>query len=95
MIYWPTKAPGDSIDYGMDWGPTLSKLGDPSITLSAWAVVSGDVTIPANTIAAGSRGTVARVAGGTDGTEAIVRNTVTLSDGQILHEEAFIKIRAL
>lgn len=95
MIYWPTKAPGDSIDYGMDWGPTLSKLGDPTITLSVWAVVSGDVTLPVHTINAGGRETVVRVAGGTDGSEAIVRNTVTLSDGQTIHEEAFLKIRAL
>jgi hypothetical protein len=95
MIYWPTKAPGDSIDYGMDWGPTLSKMDDLTITNSEWAVVSGDVTLPANAIAAGSRGTIVRVADGTDGSEAIVRNTVTLSDGQTIHEEAFIKIRAL
>lgn len=95
MIYWPTKAPSDTIDYGLDWGPTLSKLDDPTIVGSEWTIVSGNVTVPSNTIAAGSRGTVARVAGGTDGTEAILRNSVTLSDGQVIHEEAFLKIRAL
>jgi hypothetical protein len=94
MIYWPTKAPSDSIDYGMDWGPTLSKMGDPTIVTSNWAVVSGTVTLPAKAIAAGSRETLVRVAGGTDGTEAIVKNTVTLSDGQIIHEDAFLKIKA-
>lgn len=95
MIYWPTKAPGDSIDYGMDWGPTLSKMGDPTIVSSAWTVVSGSVTLPVAAIQAGSRGTLVRVAGGTDGSEAIVRNTITLSDGEVIHEEAFLKIRAL
>lgn len=95
MIYWPTKAPTDSIDYGMDWGPTLSKMGDPSIVSSSWAVVSGNVTLGPDAIAAGSRETLVRVSGGTDGSEAIVRNIITLSDGEIIHEEAFLKIKAL
>lgn len=94
MIYWPTKTPGAAIDYGADWGPTLSKLGDPTIVSSVWSLISGDVTIGVSGISGGAQETLVRISGGTDGTEAIVKNTVTLSDGQILDEKAFLKIRA-
>lgn len=94
MIYWPTKGPSDQIDYGMDWGPTLSRLDDPTISVSNWTLVSGDVTIGVAGIAADGRSTEVRISGGTDATEAVVRNTVTLSDGQVLHEEALVKVRA-
>lgn len=99
MIYWPTKAPSDEIDYGMAWGPTLGELGDPPPTIieigTSWQVVSGDVDILASVINADGQGTVVRLGGGTDGSEAILRNIIKLSDGQSLHEEAFIKVRAL
>lgn len=93
MIYWPTKAPAEIIDYGMDWGPTLSRLNDPTISESAWALVSGDVVIGVSSIDANGRGTRVRISGGTDATAAVIRNTVTLSDGQVLTEEAYLKIR--
>lgn len=94
MIYWPTKAPADLKDFGAAWGPFLSKLSSPppTITVSVWSVRSGDVFIQAQVIDPNGRGTECRVGGGTDGTEAILRNQVTLSDGQSFHEDAFIKI---
>lgn len=94
MIYWPTKTPAEVMDYGMNWGPTLSELGDPTITGSAWAVLSGDVTLTGDSIDADNRGTQVRVNGGTDATDAVVQNTVTLSDGEVLTEKAYIKIRS-
>lgn len=99
MIYWPSKAPADAIDFGMAWGPFLSELGTPPPTIlstpggSVWTVRSGDVNIVASVVDADGRGTEVRLTGGTDGTEAILRNQVTLSDGQSFHEDAFIKIR--
>lgn len=94
MIYWPTKTPAAIIDYGADWAPTLSRLGDPTITNSVWAVLSGDVTITTQSIDADSRGTGVGVSGGTDGTDSILENTVTLSDGEVLTEKAYLKVRA-
>lgn len=94
MIYWPTKTPATEIDYGMDWAPTLSLLGDPTITFSTWAVLSGDVTTSATGIDPDGKGTGVRVSNGTSGTDAILENTVTLSDGEILTEKAYLKIRA-
>lgn len=92
MIYWPTKTPAAVIDYGMDWGPTLSRLSDPSISNSVWAIVSGDVTLGISSINGVETGV--RVSGGTDGTDAVVQNTITLSDGEILTEKAYLKVRA-
>lgn len=95
MIYWPTKSPTEVIDYGMNWAPTLSLLtGSPTIVSQTWTIVSGNVTLGAQSIDADGKGTNVRVSAGTDGTEAIVKNTVTLSDGQIIDENAFVKIRA-
>lgn len=96
MIYWPSKAPADAIDYGMAWGPTLSKLDPdtpPTIIVSDWSVLVGDVTVQAQVIDEAGRGTTVRVVGGTNNTEAVLRNQVTLSDGQSIHEDAFIRIR--
>lgn len=94
MIYWPTKDPAATIDYGMDWGPTLSRLDDPTISSSTWNLISGDVVPGSDSVDADGRGTQVRISGGTDGTDAIVQNVVTLSDGQILEEEAYIKVRS-
>lgn len=94
MIYWPTKSPAEIIDFGMDWAPTLSKLDDPTITGSVWAVASGDVVLGATSIDADNRGTQVRLSGGTDGTDSIVKNTVTLSNGDVLEEKAYLKVRS-
>lgn len=101
MIYWPDKGPADVTDFGMSWGPFLSKLDEdnpPTILTtpggSTWSVISGDVSILANVVDGDARGTEVRISGGTAGTEYIVRNQVTLSDGQSFHEDAFGKIRA-
>lgn len=95
MIYWASKAPADIVDYGASWGPFLSKLSDPPPTIasSVWSVLEGDVTIQAQVIDPDLRGGEVRIAGGTDGSEAIVRQQVTLSDGQSFHEDAFLRIR--
>lgn len=100
MIYWPSKSPLDVVDFGASWGPFLSKLGDPPPTIlstpggSTWEVLEGDVTILASVVDNDGRGTEVRVSGGTAGTEYILRNQVTLSDGQSFHEDAFGRVRA-
>lgn len=99
MIYWPNKGPADAIDFGMAWGPFLSKLGTPPPTIlstpggSVWSVISGDVGIQAAVVDDDGRGTEVRITGGTLGTEYIVRNQVILSDGQSFHEDAFGKVK--
>lgn len=94
MIYWPTKAVADVRDYTLDWTPTLSKLGDPTIVSSIWTRLRGDADFTAGTIVLSSRGTLTRISNGTANTETVFRNTVTLSDAKVLTEDAFIKVRA-
>ena len=93
VIYWPTKLAAETVDYGADWAPTLSRVGDETITDSAWALISGDVTVGVDAIDADARGTSVRISGGTANTAAVVRNTVTLSDGQVLTTDAHLKVR--
>jgi len=97
IVYWPDKDPSAELDYGMSWGPTLGQLGDPPPTIisSNWLVVSGNVTIGANVVDSDGRGTVVRVVGGSDGTEAMLKNIVTLSDGQVIPAYAHVNIRSL
>lgn len=96
MIYWPDKAPSDNVDLGADWSPTLAKLGDKTILSSVWvrrsgtAVASNQAIIPGP----GGRKTGVRIGGGLPGTFSVFRNTVTLNDGQIVHEDAMIKVLA-
>lgn len=93
MIYWPTKTPSRSINYGMNWAPTLARLGDRTIVTSIWLRVSGDVTLGASSIASDGKSSSTRVSAGTAGVDSVVKNVVTLDDGQILDETAFIRVR--
>lgn len=94
MKYWPTKTPAQVKDLGLDWGPTLSKIADPTIVGSSWVKLRGTVTVqPVGAIIDG-RKTGTRVTGGTAGDISVFRNTVELSDGQFLDEDVTIKVRA-
>jgi hypothetical protein len=94
MIYWPTKPQAAIWDLGLDWAPTLGKLGDPTITGSVWTRLRGTANVAAGAIVAGARQVVTRVSGGTPDEETIFRNQVTLSDGKVLIEDVFLKVRA-
>lgn len=100
MKYWPSKTPNTMRDQGLDWGPTLSKIGimlaipDPTITVSVWTRLRGTATTAGSVIDATARKTSTRVSGGTAGEETIFRNTVTLSNGYILDEDVFQRVRA-
>jgi hypothetical protein len=93
MRYWPTKTAVEVRDAGLDWGPTLSKLGDPTIVASSWSKLHGTASV--NLVGAhDDRTTSTRVSGGTAGQETVFRNTVTLSNGNILTEDVFQRVRA-
>lgn len=94
MIYWPDKVPQDAVDFGADWAPTLAKLPGKFIVQSVWTRRSGNAVNSNAAIIQGSNGTKTgvRISGGTSGTFSIFRNTVTLNDGEILHEDALIKV---
>lgn len=94
MKYWPTKTGAAARDQGLDWRPTLSKLGDPTISISTWARLNGDAVITTSGIHPDERRTIARVTGGTAGVNTVFRNTVVLSNGIVLDEDVFQRIRA-
>lgn len=94
MKYWPSKTPAEVKDMGLDWGPTLSKLNDATIVQSTWTRLRGTVNVDAGAIEPGAKRTITRVYGGTAGDITVFRNTVTLSDNQILDEDVTIKVRA-
>lgn len=87
---------GSGLDYG--------ELQGATIVTSSWEVVSGNVVIDSDSIAAISihgtdypTNTVAKVvlSGGENGTMAIVRNRITTTDGRILDKSIEIPIKHL
>ena len=94
MKYWPTKTPTEIRDVGLDYGPTLSKLGDPTITASTWMKLHGSSSVVGTTIDDTGRQVGTRVYGGDPNSETVFRNTVTLSDGTVLTEDVFQRVRA-
>jgi len=91
MQYWPSKIAAGAYDMGLDWAPALAELGDLTITGSTWSIISGDVVL--SNFSFTTTKTAVRVSAGTAGSEAVVRNLVTLSNGEKYHEDAFLKVR--
>lgn len=94
MRYWPTKTPSDVRDVGLDYGPTLSKLGDPTISESVWTKLHGTASVVGSTIDPTGRKVGTRVYNGEPNSETVFRNTVTLSTGEVLTEDVFQRVRA-
>lgn len=95
MQYWPSKSEVVIADYGLDWRPALSKLGDLTITGSTWSVYSTSeeettLDLSASSINAGITGV--RVSDGVTREELIIRNIVTLNNGERYKEDVFLKI---
>lgn len=92
MKYWPTKTPGAIRDLGLNWQPTLAKLGDLTIVDSSWEKLNGPGDCSGGDFT--TTRTVVRILGGEVGNPTVYRNTVTLSNGQIIDEDVMQKVRA-
>lgn len=82
------KQPGESRKYGGDWRSALAKFPGVTISTSAWALVPGSdgaLTLGASAINSAGDQTSVLVGSGTAGTVYTLKNTVTLSDGQVLY----------
>lgn len=92
MKYWPTKTVAAVQDRGLNWLPTI-ELIDPllTITVSVWEKLRGDAECTEGTF--DDTTTTTRVFGGTADQETVFRNTITLSDGQVLTEDCFLRVR--
>ena len=85
------KAPAEEKDYTWDWSNELSE-GETIDTFTT-SVISGDATVPSTAI--NGVYTIARVAGGTVDTTAMVTGTATTSTSKILVWTLEIPIRAI
>jgi hypothetical protein len=94
MKYWPTKTPLQIRDRGLNWLPTLEQYPAPQPTIvdSSWDKLHGDADITSGIF--NDTTTTARVIGGTAGQETVFRNTISLSNGEVLDEDVFQRVRA-
>ena len=95
-VKWPNKDPDERLDYVLDW---TARLGDDSITISAFTVISGDVEIDDQEIVTGSKKTLVWLQGGTVDPETQERecrilNRITTAAGRIMDQTARIKLKA-
>lgn len=91
MVVWPEKDPDETVEYGFKWAQELAP--GRSISASDWFVEEGGVILTGAAIVTGTE-THIRVAGGVIGTPAVIRNRVTLDNGEIYEERARIPIRS-
>lgn len=86
---------GESKTYNGDWRRVLAGIaGAPTITLSAWVVVAGGagLTIVGSAINVDGDITSVTLQGATAGVVYTLRNTVTLSDSQVLYKYGVVEV---
>ncbi len=81
--------PDEVRDFGIDWS---ADIGSNTIASSVWTVVSGTITIVADSHT--TKTTTVRLHGGVVGTKPAVLNHIILSDGEELELTCSIKIKA-
>jgi hypothetical protein len=92
-LNWPTKDPGDVLDYILDIGPAIvGNDGDGISTLAVNVAPSnpGDITIQSTT-ADGSR-IILWLSGGQAGTIYTVTFTITTTNGRTLHRSVLLPV---
>ena len=91
-LYWPPKAPGEVLDYMIDWSQRLT-TGD-SIASSIWAITSGaGLTINSNQFTnTPSPATKVFLSSGTLGVTYQLLNTITTANGDTMQETVTINI---
>lgn len=88
-LAWPTKDPGETLDYAINWATVLA--GD-TINTSTFAISDPSLTTTAHT----NTSTVATIwlATGTLGSTYKVTNTIVTAGGRTFVESATITIKA-
>ncbi len=84
----PKKDPGETLDYALDWSQAMENAD--AIATSTWSVESGGVSIPASTV--NGKTVTVWVSGGTTNVPAIVKNTVTTTQGRTFVERLKIPV---
>jgi len=89
------KQPEEKRRYGGDWRARLAYFPGVTITNSSWSLVSGSdgaLTISGAAISSDGQQTSALFSNGTAGVVYTVKNTVTLSDGQVWYGYGVLEI---
>jgi hypothetical protein len=84
------KDPDDTEDFTLDWVNVLD-VGETISTLTVTSV-SGGLTVSSSSISGTE--TIARVTGGTAGTDAIIRYRITTSASRQLDESLTVHVEA-
>jgi hypothetical protein len=83
------KAPGETVDYGIDWS---DRLGSDTITNSTWSISGPDSALTEGASNNTTTDTEIRLVGGTLGNQYSVKNTVITFGGQTFEQTALLKI---
>lgn len=87
-VRWPSKQPGERLDFLIDWSARLE--GD--------AIAASTFKVPAGILGDGSlrsaSTTTVWLAGGVDRKSYLVVNTIATAAGRIMHQAVMIKIKA-
>jgi hypothetical protein len=83
------KAPGETVDYGIDWS---ERLGDDTITNSTWSISGPDSALTEGASNNTTTATEIRLVGGTLGKQYSVKNTVITFGGQTFEQTALLRI---
>lgn len=89
------KQPDESRRYGGDWRARLAQWPGVSIVGASWSLVPGSdgaLSIGGGAINGDGTMTSALFTGGTAGTVYTVKNSVTLSDGQVWHGYGVLEV---
>lgn len=87
-LSWPSKDPGELLDYQIDWSALLD--GD-TIDSSSFAVLSGSVVIDSSSI--DNVTTTVWLSGGTLNETCTVENTIETAVGRIFQQSVRLRIR--
>jgi len=92
MQRFPDKAPGELLDYRVDWSArlTVNRVSD-TITASTWSASPVGLTINTNTFT--NPYTTVWISGGTLNETYTLTNTVTTQGGRTMVEEIQIKVK--
>ena len=88
-INWPGKAPGENLDYSIDWSAALTP--GETISTSTWAPPGGIVL--GNTAVSGGTISVVWLSEGEMGARYRIVNTITTTAGRVMEAAAYLFVQ--
>lgn len=86
-LNWPSKSPGERLDYTINW---QAALGTDTITVSTWTISDPSLTTDDDTFQ--PRSSTIWLLSGTPNTNYTVTNTITTAAGRIFVQAVDIKV---